>query len=92
MCSNSTLKTENDVQMLIDYIADSLGTMAMVNYPYPTSFIRPLPGWPVNASCVEFNNVTASDAEVTDFNFRSIKGLARMMKLWQGDDCIYFGS
>ena len=25
--------------------------MAMVNYPYNTSFITPMPAWPVNASC-----------------------------------------
>lgn len=28
-----------------------LGTMAMVNYPYPTSFIEPMPAWPVHAAC-----------------------------------------
>jgi len=32
---------------LIDSISDDLGTMAMVNYPYSTSFIAPLPAWPI---------------------------------------------
>lgn len=29
----------------------ALGTMAMVNYPYPTEFVAPLPAWPVKAAC-----------------------------------------
>jgi len=51
MCPDSNITSANDVQNLIEYLADAFGTMAMVNYPYNTSFIRPLPGWPVNASC-----------------------------------------
>jgi len=40
-----------EVQSLIDTLTDSLGTMAMVNYPYPTNFVEPLPAWPVTYSC-----------------------------------------
>ena len=40
-----------EVQSLIDTLTDSLGTMAMVDYPYPTNFVEPLPAWPVNYSC-----------------------------------------
>jgi hypothetical protein len=36
----------NDIGELKAYLADSLGTMAMVNYPYPTNFTAPLPAWP----------------------------------------------
>ena len=25
--------------------------MAMVNYPYPTNFVEPLPEWPVTYAC-----------------------------------------
>ena len=36
----------------VGYLANgALGTMAMVNYPYPTSFIEPMPAWPVHAAC-----------------------------------------
>ena len=40
-----------EVQSLINTLNDSIGTMAMVNYPYPTSFVEPLPAWPVSAAC-----------------------------------------
>ena len=40
-----------EVQSLIDTLESSLGTMAMVDYPYPTSFVEPLPAWPVTYSC-----------------------------------------
>ena len=42
---------EIEVQSLIDTLSDSIGTMAMVNYPYPTSFVEPLPAWPVATAC-----------------------------------------
>jgi hypothetical protein len=36
---------------ILNSINGQLGTMAMVNYPYETSFIEPMPAWPVNAAC-----------------------------------------
>jgi hypothetical protein len=31
--------------------------MAMTDYPYPASFLEPMPAWPVNASCNAFADV-----------------------------------
>ena len=45
----------NDV---INYVNGALGTMAMVNYPYSTDFIKLMPAWPVNVSCDLALNVT----------------------------------
>lgn len=49
----------DDVKVLIGTISGALGTMAMVDYPYPTNFVTPLPAWPVNESCKD-----AADAKV----------------------------
>jgi lysosomal Pro-X carboxypeptidase len=35
-----------NITQLIGTLSDSLGTMAMVNYPYATNFVMPLPAWP----------------------------------------------
>lgn len=49
LCAVPSGKAE--VQSLINTLSDSLGTMAMVDYPYPTNFVEPLPAWPVDYSC-----------------------------------------
>jgi lysosomal Pro-X carboxypeptidase len=41
-----------DIMTLSGTVNSALGTMVMVDYPYPTSFIEPLPAWPVNNACL----------------------------------------
>uniref|UniRef100_A0A0M3J3K8 Putative serine protease pcp-1 (inferred by orthology to a C. elegans protein) n=1 Tax=Anisakis simplex TaxID=6269 RepID=A0A0M3J3K8_ANISI len=36
---------------LIYFIREAFEYFAMVDYPYRTSFLQPLPGWPVQAAC-----------------------------------------
>eukprot|EP01135_Chromosphaera_perkinsii_P002570 Nk52_evm86s224 gene=Nk52_evmTU86s224 len=45
------LKSKDEVEKLADWFVGGYTYMAMVNYPYPTSFLTPMPGWPVKESC-----------------------------------------
>ena len=47
----STPEDAEDIDRVVDWVNGGLGTMAMVNYPYPASFVADLPANPVNASC-----------------------------------------
>lgn len=50
----STLTESTDSDFLVEWIWAAMDYMAMVNYPYPSNFLQPLPGWPVKARCLLF--------------------------------------
>lgn len=41
------LKSADDVTTLKNWIVSALVYLAMVDYPYPSKFLAPLPAWPV---------------------------------------------
>ena len=51
LCSASLLSSAGDVAKLKAYLTDLWTNLAMMDYPYPTSFLAPLPANPVNAAC-----------------------------------------
>lgn len=52
------IKSEQDVWEHLVYPASgAYGNMAMVNYPYNTSFLADLPAWPVKVSCSKFEGL-----------------------------------
>lgn len=46
---------------LSNWINTAFTYMAMTDYPYPTNFLMPLPGWPVKAACQPVINRGAVD-------------------------------
>lgn len=44
----NSLKEVDDLE---NWLSEAWSSLAMVNYPYPTSFLNPLPAWPVEATC-----------------------------------------
>jgi pimeloyl-ACP methyl ester carboxylesterase len=56
LCSNLTARSQ--VDELIASITDGFGSMAMVDYPYPTGFLSPLPANPVSVTCKSIASMT----------------------------------
>lgn len=50
------LKNEEQVEELMSFLEDVYGVIAMVNYPYESSFIVPLPANPVKVFCDHLTN------------------------------------
>lgn len=70
ICNDSAIAVPEDVETLIEMVSDNLGGMAMVNYPYNTSFLQPLPAWPLNQSCQNAAGLAFDANEsASDFNF-----------------------
>jgi lysosomal Pro-X carboxypeptidase len=61
----STCTTPNNdegITKVITRIRLALEKMAVVNYPYETNFMAPLPAWPVKAACNSaINTLSSSD-------------------------------
>ncbi|KAL1493398.1 hypothetical protein ABEB36_011459 [Hypothenemus hampei] len=45
------LKNQNNTDALLSWLSDIYVNIVMINYPYPTSFLVPLPGNPVKEFC-----------------------------------------
>ena len=52
------LASPEEIEAIIGILSDSIGTMAIVNYPYATNFVNPLPAWPIQESCKAASMVT----------------------------------
>ncbi|KAJ1349024.1 hypothetical protein KIN20_004466 [Parelaphostrongylus tenuis] len=62
----SAIKSTKGGWNLNGYIREAIEYMAMVDYPYNTSFLEPLPGWPVKVACSFMNDTRTnfSDREL----------------------------
>ncbi len=56
------LKTKDDITTLKGFLNNLWTNVAMMDYPYPTTFLMPLPGNPVEAVCNQIvNNIQDED-------------------------------
>ena len=47
----SPISKAEDIDNLYLHLSNGFVYMAMTNYPYPSSFLEPMPAWPVNEAC-----------------------------------------
>ncbi|XP_017400421.1 lysosomal Pro-X carboxypeptidase isoform X1 [Cebus imitator] len=53
--------TSEDIQHLKDWISETWVNLAMVDYPYASNFLQPLPAWPIKVACQYLKNPNVSD-------------------------------
>jgi len=53
------IKNNADANHLILWARNAFVLLSMLDYPYPTNFLGPLPGWPVKVSCKNMLNNAA---------------------------------
>ncbi|CAD5120201.1 DgyrCDS8774 [Dimorphilus gyrociliatus] len=68
------LTTVNDVAVVKGWLFNTWTNLAMMNYPYKSNFMEPLPAWPVKRACSYLNK--SLDHEVL------IDGIAKAVKLY----------
>lgn len=69
LCPESEVTSYEDVEALQEWVVGSLTTLAMLDYPYETDFLAPIPGNPVNYACEEFQGLsvdTSTDEEILE--------------------------
>ncbi|GFR51787.1 hypothetical protein Agub_g14244, partial [Astrephomene gubernaculifera] len=70
LCPNVRLKDEGDVEYLRAWLGSAWDSMAMGNFPYPSSYITnghgQLPAFPVRVACAALEGRRLSDQELLD--------------------------
>jgi len=64
LCDSSKLTAEANITLVKDYLTDLWTNLAMMDYPYNTTFLAPLPPNPVNAACQSLAKSFKTDDEL----------------------------
>merc|ERR1711953_1098180 len=92
LCSKSQLKTPSDVAVLKDYLTEIWTDLAMMDYPYPTSFLAPLPANPVTEACKPLSQPFQDEEELLSHIFQAASvyfnftGAAKCLNIADEDD------
>uniref|UniRef100_A0A2K6R930 Lysosomal Pro-X carboxypeptidase n=1 Tax=Rhinopithecus roxellana TaxID=61622 RepID=A0A2K6R930_RHIRO len=64
--------TSQDIQHLKDWISETWVNLAMVDYPYVSNFLQPLPAWPIKVVCQYLKNPNVSDSLLLQNIFQAL--------------------
>ncbi|XP_051004912.1 lysosomal Pro-X carboxypeptidase isoform X1 [Acomys russatus] len=64
--------TSEDVPTLKGWITETWVNLAMVNYPYATNFLQPLPAWPIKVVCQYLKRPNVSDTVLMQNIFQAL--------------------
>ncbi|XP_007537171.2 lysosomal Pro-X carboxypeptidase [Erinaceus europaeus] len=68
----SPLKTPQDLQHLKEWMTETWINLAMVDYPYESDFLQPLPAWPIKEVCQHLKNPNVSDSQLIHGVFQAL--------------------
>ena len=80
-----------NISMLKSYLTDLWTNLAMMDYPYPTSFLAPLSANPVVAVCEHLSKSYTNDTELLELVFKAVNvyfnytGEAKCLDLMEED-------
>lgn len=92
LCPSSVITSQANISRVKDYLTDLWTDLAMMDYPYPTDFLAPLPANPVNAACSHLSKPWANDTELLTHLFQAVSvyfnstGNASCLDLGDEDD------
>lgn len=73
----------SNLRHLLEWSRNAFTDLAMMNYPYPTNFLAPLPGHPVREACWRATNATSklsALSAITSLYYASSDGCNKMME------------
>ena len=91
LCPTSHLTSVANISTIKSYLTDLWTNLAMMDYPYPTSFLAPLPANPVAAACQHLSQPFSNDTELLQMVYKAVEvyfnytGQAKCLNLMQED-------
>lgn len=64
--------TSGDIPLLKNWLSETWVNLAMVDYPYASNFLQPLPAWPVKVVCQYLKNPNVSDTLLLQNIFQAL--------------------
>ena len=83
-----------DIADLKAWVREGFESLATVNYPYPTGFFKPLPGWPMEKACSFLTTAGADDTAAATQLYQAVAvfygtgecaGGGFLKNIWRGD-------